>query len=211
MDKNVNFCNEFHKLKQKFLFTYFIITRHLFITEVILRRKMKIQPTHNTILTRCFGNKQVNTKLPRSLQAKPKHKPPKGLLISLIPISLLSFGIYYWQIHKEEANERSNKFWLRELFKQWGAEELYDLIFGEKTPDDNTNETSQNAISMWKTLSNTPIKTPNTITLQEALEKYGVQNMNLTQKHESKNISWHDSFFEYVKQPKSNAETHAGD
>ena len=80
-----------------------------------------------------FGNRRTVVTLPKDLRAKPVHRPPKGLLISLIPLSMLGFGIYYWQIHKDEAIEKSNKFWLRELFKQWGAEELYESIFGEKT------------------------------------------------------------------------------
>ena len=164
---------------------------------------MKIQSA-NVITTQslAFGNKRTTVaKLPKNLRAKPLHKVPKGLLISLIPLSLSGFGIYFWQTHEEEAIERSNKFWLRELFKQWGAEELYESIFGEKTQADNTDETSQNAISMWKTLSNTPVQTPNTISMQDALEKYGApkEDTTITQ----------NAFLNYVTQSQNRSDKSA--
>ncbi len=81
---------------------------------------MKIQPTEITASSYLsFGNRHINSKLPKNLQAKPVHKAPKGLLISLIPLSLLGFGTYYWQTHKQEAQQKELLWRLERLIQNF--------------------------------------------------------------------------------------------
>ena len=135
---------------------------------------MTIQPTNITVSPHFYGRRHVNTKLPKNLKAKPKYKAPKGLLISLIPFSLLGFGICHWQANKEEAMEKYNEYLLKKLFKRLGIE----------FPSKDTKVAELNTISKWKALSNDTIQTQNTISYQEALQKYGVQSDNLNSNRE---------------------------
>lgn len=79
---------------------------------------MNIQPTGiSDSYSMNFGRKYKTINLPKELKAKPLHRPPKGLMISLIPIALFGFGVGFWQVNKEEAMK---KYWeniLKQFFK----------------------------------------------------------------------------------------------
>lgn len=126
---------------------------------------MKIQPTEITASSYLnFGNRHTNTKLPKNLQAKPVHKVSKGLLISLIPLSLLGFGTYYWQTHKQEAKQKELLWRLERLLKTY-----------QNTLPADTISNPPYITPIWGPLSSDTIQNEIIIPSNEALKKYTTQ------------------------------------